>query len=42
MFGVFLLSSKLVGSPFTGNFISTNFIVNFLSNYVQNADIVVS
>jgi hypothetical protein len=39
MFGVFLLSARRVTASPNGFFISTTFITNFLSNYVENADI---
>ncbi len=42
VFGLFLLSARRVTPAPAGFFISTSFITNFLSNYVQNANIVIS
>jgi hypothetical protein len=42
MFGVFLLSSRRTTPSPNGFFISTSFIENFLSNYVQNANIILT
>ena len=42
IFGVFLLSAYRPTPSPNGFFISTSFIQNFLSNYVQNANIIVS
>ena len=42
MFGVFLLSSRRTTPSPNGFFISTSFIQNFLSNYVENATILVT
>jgi hypothetical protein len=39
LFGVFLLSSRRITPSPNGFFISTSFIENFLSNYVENATI---
>lgn len=42
LFGAFLLSARRTTPTPNGFFISTSFIENFLSNYVENANILVS
>ncbi len=42
VFGVFLLSARRPGPSGTSFFLSTTHITNFLSNYVQNANIIIT